>query len=105
MINQVKPFAPIPFILPPIIKSGDPCGTGVLIIKTFVANTDTSVTHNLGIIPHFAMPLWVLDNLANPPANGVYTPKLKPSTAHAWTTTTINIEADTNCTDLLLWIV
>lgn len=105
MTQRVKPSPPIPFILNPIIKSGDRCGTGVLIIKTFVANTDTSVKHNLGIIPHFALPLWVLDDSALPPTHGVYTPKLKPSTATAWTTTTINIQADTGCTNLLLWIL
>jgi hypothetical protein len=98
--------APIPFQFAADIQDGDSCGNGILRIVTFANdNTDMTITHNLGWIPHMVMPLWVMGTRANPPATVAYTPKLKQSTVTAWTNTTVTIQSDTACTALLMWIV
>lgn len=107
MMQQPRTFAPIPFVLPAVLKDGEHMGNGIVRFISPTANTDLNVAHTLGDVPKFVLPLWVYGATIqlNPPATQVYTPKLRPSIVTAWTGAQITIQADTTCVNLLIWIV
>ncbi len=102
-IPQVNPT--VAFNLPAVVKDGDHWLGGIIRIHDFTANTDVTLTHNLGKIPHWCIPLWVLDDQANPPTHQVYTPKLRQSIVTAWSVKNVTIQADTTCTALAVLIL
>ena len=106
MIQQTIPLVPsIPFVLPAKVTDGMAMGNGILRIVSPTANTDITIKHNLGWIPHFVIPLIVNDNNANPPGAAVYVPKSKRSTATAWTNIAVTVQFDTTCTNLVVWVI
>ncbi len=71
-------------------------GQGRLLFVTVAANTDTTLTHGLGRIPHF------VQNLDNGTA---YTAKVKRSTVTAWTPQTVTVQFDTALANGVVWVV
>ena len=104
-IQQIPRVAGIPFVLPPKVTDGMAMGNGIIRIVSPTANTDITIKHNLGWIPHFVIPLIVNDNGANPPGAAAYVPKSKRSIITAWTNINVTVQFDTTCTNLAVWIV
>jgi hypothetical protein len=90
------------------IKDFQKMGRGVLRVGlAFTANTDTNVDHKLGRIPLGVLAFCYVDPNNNPPATAVYVPKIKPSTATAWSNAQITIQMESTVTSLnapVLWI-
>jgi predicted RecA/RadA family phage recombinase len=86
----------VPFVLPQTLSSGMRMGLGKLFAVTVAANTDVTVAHDLGRIPHFVIPL---DN------GTAYVPAIRRSTVTAWTTSNVTFQANAAMTACWVWIV
>ena len=83
IVGPTSTTPPIPFTIPETLTNGMRMGMGRLFNVTAAATTDTTITHDLGRIPHFVLPL---DNGMN------FVPQVKRSTATVWTTNTVTVQ-------------
>ena len=86
----------IPFLLPATLRDGMRHGQGILRTVTVVVNTDVTIVHSLGRIPHFVV---ALDN------GTAFVPKVRRSTVTAWTVTNVTVAFDTATSGAWVWIV
>jgi hypothetical protein len=70
-------------------------GSGKLFEVTVAANTDVTITHDLGRIPHF------VQNLDNGTA---YTAAVKRSTVTAWTTNAVSVQFSVALSSGWVWV-
>ncbi len=87
----------VPFVLPQLFPAFPTrMGNGVLVSVTAAANTDVTMTHSLGRLPHFVIPL---DN------GTAYVPSWKWSSATARTTATATGQFSVAPVGAIVWIV
>lgn len=89
----------VPFVLPPVISTtrNTKCGRGVIVPVTVAANTQITVTHNLGRKVQGMLALINDGGLALPP-------KLYFGVAPTSTASQQSIEGDTTMTNCLVWL-